>query len=151
MTDARCEGLLRYRGETRSCGQTVALTRWTDYMDVVHHACGRHVGGLKRLHPAELPERTAPRGTLGLGTPWTRGAFAPADVIAIENAIPRGYRINVVALSRHTFVIVGGKVNVDGWGITELFRTAPTTVPYPTVLAMVERLALHAQEFAHAG
>jgi hypothetical protein len=151
VTDARCEAWIRRFGEDRPCGQTVALYRWTDHTGRLHHACSRHAGGLKRRHPAELPERTAPHGTLGLGTPWTRGAFAPADVIAIENAIPRGYRINVVALSRHTFVIVGGKVNVDGWGITELFRTAPTTVPYPTVLAMVERLALHAQEFAHAG
>jgi hypothetical protein len=107
VTDARCEALIRRGGEDRPCGQTVALTRWTDHTGKPHAACSRHAGGLKRRHPAELPERTAPSGTLGLGTPWTRGRFAPADVIAVENAIPQGYRINVIAQSPYRFVVVG--------------------------------------------
>jgi hypothetical protein len=147
-----CEAWIRRFGEDRPCGQTVALYGWTDQTGRLHHACGRHQGGLKRRYPAELPERVRPRGTLGLGSPWTRAAFPPADVIDIENHIPPGYRINVIALSPHgrTFVIVGAKVNVDGWGVTELFRTTPTTMPYPTTLSMCERLALHAAEFADA-
>lgn len=150
MTAPHCAALVRRLGVDRPCGQTVALTRWTDHTGRTHWACSRHQGGMKRRYPAELPERVRPRGTLGLGTPWTRGAFPPADRIDIENHIPPGYRINVIGLSPHTFVIVGAKVNVDGWGVTELFRTTPTTMPYPTTLSMCERLALHAAEFADA-
>jgi hypothetical protein len=145
MTDARCEAWIRRFGQDRPCGQTVALTAWTDHTGRLHHACSRHAGGLKRRHPAELPERTAPHGTLGLGTPWTRGAFAPADVIAIENAIPRGYHINVIGHSPRTFTVVGLKVNVGGWGATELFRTPVTNDPYRVAAAMCDRLAWEAE------
>ncbi len=34
-------------------------------------------------------------GTLGLSTPWARGAFPPADRDAIEAALPEGTRIMV--------------------------------------------------------
>jgi hypothetical protein len=135
--------MIRRGGVDRPCGQTVALTRWTDHLGHERHACSRHAGGLKRRFPAELPERVRPRGTLGLGTPWTRGRFAPADVIAVENAIPGGFRINVIGLSPYRFVVVGLRESGDPLRHpVEVFRTPPTTDPYRVALAMCERLAL---------
>jgi hypothetical protein len=148
-----CEGWVRRLGQDRRCTQTVGVTSWLDHTGRMHSACSRHRGGLARLYPAELPERVRPRGTLGLGTPWTRGAFAPADRIDVENHIPVGYMINIIGRSPRTFVVVGLKVSPDPmrWGSLELFRTPPTTDPYRVALAMCERLALHAAEVSHAG
>jgi hypothetical protein len=143
-TVARCEARVRSRGEDRPCGQTVGLVSWTDHLGGLHHGCPHHQGGLKRRYPAEVPERTAPSGTLGLGTPWTRGRFAPGDVIAVENAIPAGYRINVIGLSPHRFVVVGLRASGDPLRHpVELFRTPPTSDPYRVALGMCERLSMY--------
>ena len=142
-----CEGLVVRDHMTLRCADTRDLIRWEDAEGLAHYACPRHQGALKRRFPAELPERTAPPGTLGLGTPWTRGAFGPADIIEVENAIPAGYRINIVGKSPRTFVVVGALVNPDtkGWGVIELFRSLPTSDPYRVALLMAERLAIHAE------
>lgn len=141
----RCEAVVRRNGMDRMCGQTIGLSTWTDVAGKAHAGCPNHAGGLKRRYPLELPERTAPAGTLGLGTPWTRGRFAPADVIEVENAIPDGYRINVIAKSPHTFVLVALTADSTQWqgGPEELFRSAPTHDPHRVALGMCERLALH--------
>jgi hypothetical protein len=147
-----CEAWVVRRGEMRRCAQTTALITWTDHTGCRRSGCSRHAGGLKRRYPAELPERTGPRGTLWLGTPWTRGAFAPADVIEIENAIPKGYAINVIAKSRTRFVLAGMELAHGRWGSTEIFRTTPTDQPYRAALAVCERLALgHFEELVDAG
>lgn len=141
----RCEAVVRRNGMDRMCGQTIGLSTWTDVAGKPHAGCPNHAGGLKRRYPTDLPERTAPAGTLGLGTPWTRGRFAPADVIEVENAIPDGYRINVIASGGpHRLVIVGLRESDDPLRHpVELFRTPPTTDPVRAALGMCERLALH--------
>ena len=90
-----CQRLIWSRGEDRRCGQSVGVTRWTDYTGREHVACPNHVQGMKRRWPEDLPERAASHGTLGLSSPWARGAFGPADVIEIENRIPPGFTIGV--------------------------------------------------------
>lgn len=145
----RCQGSVWRDGIDRLCGQSVGLITWTDHTGKPHAACSRHAGSLKRRYPSELPPRTAPAGTLGLSTPWTRGAFAPDDVIAIENAIPAGYRINVVGLNPRRFVVVGlleeGRDDGEYMRPLELFRTPPTGSPLQAAQAMCGRLAMHAE------
>lgn len=140
----RCEGRYWSKGLDQFCRQTVGVTTWTDVDGKEHSACASHAGGMKRRYPTELPERTGPNGTLGLATPWTRGRFAPADVIEVENAIPLGYRINVIAQNPHRFVVVGMTAHGGEYDRpVELFRSAMTADPFRVALSMCERLALH--------
>lgn len=111
MTDttterATCERLVFIRGEDRRCGQSVGVTRWTDHVGQPHIGCPNHVQGMLRRYPETLPERAAVHGTLGLSSPWARGAFGPGDRIEIENQIPAGWTIGVSGHRTHALVWV---------------------------------------------
>lgn len=136
-----CIAMVRREGMDRYCGQSVGLIRWTDHLGNERGACTAHVGGMKRRYPSEVPDRTAPAGTLGLPTAWARGKFAPDDIIHVENAIPSGYRINVIPQNPHRFVVVGLRDNGTERP-DELFRTPPTADPVRVAMAMCERLNL---------
>jgi len=101
-----CQRLVFVRGEDRRCGQSVGVTSWHDHTGVIHYACANHVDGMKRRWPAELLESRLPHGTLGLSSPWARGAFGPNDRIEIENAIPVGYTVGVSGHPRRALVWV---------------------------------------------
>lgn len=145
MIDAptTCIGMVRRQGIDRYCGQSVGVTRWTDHTGKARAACPNHLGGMKRRYPPDLPERTAPEGTLWTHSPWTRGAFAPDDRIRIENAMPEGYRINVIAENPRRFVLVALRASEDpSQHAVELFRTTSTSDPVRTAEGVIERLRL---------
>ena len=144
----RCEAVIPRDGMMVRCGDTRDLISWmaTESGGEMHYACPRHQGGLKRRFPTTLPERTSPRGSLGLGTPWTRGAFGPADIIRGRERHPRGlsdqgHRQEPAHVHRHRRAARSRRrlQHVD------LFRTPPTSDAYRVALAMADRLRLHAE------
>lgn len=100
-----CERMVWRGGGDRACGQTVAVKEWQDYSGRRHVGCPRHIDGLKHRYPEYLPERLPTAGTLGLSTPWARGAFGPADRIEIENRIPQGWTLGVTCSSSYVFSV----------------------------------------------
>ncbi len=56
LTATTCEGTVYQRGADRRCGQSVAVSTWSDHTGRPHAACPRHRGGLLRRNPVALPE-----------------------------------------------------------------------------------------------
>lgn len=101
-----CGQRIHIQGEDRACGQTVGITSWNDYTGQPHHACPRHVGGMKRRWPESVVPEVEGHGKLGLSTPWARGLFGPNDLIAVANEIPEGWTLGVSVSAHRSWVIL---------------------------------------------